>query len=312
MQVETATGPIDTANLGFTYMHEHLIAATPGVYTSYPHLWEGDKIEREATERLRRVHEKGVGTIVDMSPADFHRDPLLARRVSAASGVNILETTGAYVHSTLYFNSQECDLIADLFVRDIEVGINGTDIKAAVIKGATGPEGVTPTNEKHLRAAARAHRRTGAPISTHTDMRTHRGLDQQRVFKDEGVDLGRVVIGHSGDAMDIPYLEQLIDSGSYIGLDRFGIDLMLPEEQRIELLVELCRRGYAERMVLSHDASAMVDFVSSAFRAQLHWNWDTLVDRILPEARKRGVREDQIRLMTVDNPRAIFEAQGPY
>ena len=112
--------------------------------------------------------------------------------------------------------------MTDLFVRDITVGIGQTGVRANVIKCATEPE-MHPMNERVLRASARAHRATGVPICTHTYPANRTGLDQQRVFKEEGVDLGRTVIGHSDDSDDIAYLEQIIQNGSYCGMDRIGL-----------------------------------------------------------------------------------------
>src|SRR5205807_2646373 len=112
-----------------------------------------------------------------------------------------------------------------------------------------------------LRAVAQAHRQTGVPISTHTHAASRRGLDQQRVFQEEGVDLTRVVIGHSGDTTDAAYLEEIIANGSYIGMDRFGIDAMLPFEDRVGIVATMCERGHADKMVLSHDASCFMDWI---------------------------------------------------
>ncbi len=94
-----------------------------------------------------------------------------------------------------------------------------------------------------LRAVAQAHRQTGVPISTHTHARSRRGLEQQRIFREEGVDLSRVVIGHSGDTTEIDYLEELIANGSYLGMDRFGIDTILSFEDRVDTVARLCERG---------------------------------------------------------------------
>ena len=146
-----------------------------------------------------------------------------------------------------------------MFVRDIEQGIADTGIKAAILKCATDEPGVTPGVERVLRAVAQAHRRTGVPISTHTHAGTRRGLEQQRIFAEEGVDLSRVVIGHSGDTTDLDYLEELIGNGSYIGMDRFGVDVYLPFEDRVDTVARMCERGHADKMVLSHDASCYFD-----------------------------------------------------
>jgi phosphotriesterase-related protein len=190
--------------------------------------------------------------------------------------------------------------------------MNGTGVRAGVLKAATGPAGADRVNEKVLRAIARVHRETGVPIGTHTDMSKHTGLDQQRIFADEGVDLGRVFIGHSNDTSDVAYLEQLIDNGSYISMDRFGLDLVFSEQDRIDLLVEMCRRGYADRIVLGHDANCGADWAGEALQKLPHWNWHTIMERILPEAKRRGVTDAQIQAMTIDNPRQIFERQGAY
>src|SRR4029077_19124371 len=113
------------------------------------------------------------------------------------------------------------EMMVDMFVKDIEEGIADTGGKAAILKCATDRPGVTPGVERVLRAVAQAHLRTGVPISTHTHAATERGLEQQRICAEEGVDLSRVVIGHSGDTTDLDYLEELIGNGSYIGMDRF-------------------------------------------------------------------------------------------
>ena len=151
--------------------------------------------------------------------------------------------------------------MVNLFVKDITEGIAGTGIKAGVIKCATDRPGITPGVERVLRACAQTHRATGTPITTHTDAASRRGLEQQEIFKSEGVDLDRVVIGHSGDTEDLAYLEELIANGSILGMDRFGIDGLLPTEKRVGVIAELCQRGYADRMVLSHDASCYLDWI---------------------------------------------------
>jgi phosphotriesterase-related protein len=159
-----------------------------------------------------------------------------------------------------------------------------------------------------VRAVARAHLETGAPISTHTDARTERGYDQQRVFTEEGVDLSRVVIGHCGDTTDLGYLKTLMDAGSYIGMDRFGIDLILPFEERVETVAQLCAAGYAERMVLSHDASCFSHNFDVDLKARVlpNWRYTHISDDVIPALKERGVTAAQIRQMMVLNPRAIL------
>ena len=152
------------------------------------------------------------------------------------------------------------------------------------------------------------------PISTHTHAASKRGLDQQKIFLEEGVNLGRVVIGHSGDTEDTDYLEELMKAGSYIGMDRFGIDPELSTERRVATIIKLCERGYAAQMVLSHDTSCYIDWFPEELIKQAvpNWHFRHIPDDVVPALKAGGVSEDQIRAMTVDNPRRIFDAQGGY
>jgi phosphotriesterase-related protein len=164
-----------------------------------------------------------------------------------------------------------------------------------------------------LRAVAQAHRATGVPITTHTPTPPEPwGLEQQRVFKEEGVDLSRVVIGHSGGTVNTDYHLSLIDNGSYLGFDHFGIPGITLED-RVDAVARLCTRGYAERIVLSHDAMCFVDwFPRAVMDATQTWHWTYISDEVLPAMRERGIGETDITTMLVDNPRRILEGGEPY
>lgn len=311
----SVTGPLDTADLGFTYMHEHVIIGTPGLYEGYPQLWKAEEFREQSIRKLSEARARGVNTIVDLTPSDFHRDVRFVRDVAQASGMQIIVATGIYWKTTWYFEGHPIEDLLPLLLSDIQQGIQGTEIRAGILKVATDEPGVTEANERALRAVARAHRQTGVPISTHTNAHKRMGLEQQRVFRDEGVDLGRVVIGHSGDSTDTDYLEELIGNGSYIGMDRFGLEGgELPTvEQRIETVATMCAKGYANRMVLSHDVGCIFDFAPQQLLDMLpRWNLNTIVDAVIPALRQRGVTQAQIDQMTIGNPRAIFERGGGY
>ena len=315
-KVETATGAIDTAALGFTLMHEHVYVRTEGLGETFPHLWDRQSRIEQAVAALKEAKAHGVDTIVDLTVLGLGRDVTLVHEIAKKSGMNIIVATGLYTYDELphYFRYRDENHMADLFVRDISDGAQGTEIKAAILKVATDEQGVTQGVEKVLRAVARAHRRTGVPISTHTHAASERGLDQQRVFREEGVDLSRVVIGHSGDTEDIAYLEKLIDAGSYIGMDRFGIDSFMPTDKRVAVIARLCERGRAERIVLSHDTSCYMDWFPEGMAAQAmpRWHFLHIPDDVVPALKDSGVSEAQVRTMTIDNPRRIFEVQGAY
>ncbi|HYB17582.1 MAG TPA: hypothetical protein VEF71_19235, partial [Streptosporangiaceae bacterium] len=121
---------------------------------------------------------------------------------------------------------------------------------------------MTPGVERVMRAVAAAHHRTGVPITVHTHPGSRTGLEVKRVLCDSaGVDPGRVVLGHSGDTTDCDHLAELADAGFILGMDRFGLNAETTFEARAGTLVEMCRRGYAERMVLSQDASCYIDWI---------------------------------------------------
>ena len=315
-QIETLRGPIDTAQLGFTLMHEHVFVLSQGVPENFPSVWNEPEQIVSAQEKLRELDELGVQTIVDLTVQGLGRNIPRLQQTLGDIPLHVIVATGFYTYNELpqYFHNRDVDVMAELFVRDITEGIQETNVKAAILKCATDEPGVTPDVEKVLRAVARAHRRTGAPISTHTHAPTRRGLEQQEIFEQEGVDLSRVVIGHSGDSEDLDYLQSLMKRGSFIGMDRFGIDIYLTTEKRVAVIARLAELGYAGQMVLSHDASCYMDW----FPAELlknnvpNWHFRHISEDVLPALLAAGVSDDQIRQMTVENPRRIFERAGAY
>ena len=136
---------------------------------------------------------------------------------------------------------------------------------------------------------------------------------KQLLCDDEGVDATRVVLGHSGDSNDVDHLSALADEGFILGMDRFGINVETTFETRADTLVEMCRRGYADRMVLAHDAACYIDWIDpNVIALMTQWNYLHIYDDVLPYVRERGVTEDQIETMLVDTPRRYFENNAAY
>jgi phosphotriesterase-related protein len=330
-KVATVRGDVDTDTLGQTLMHEHIVNITAEIEKEYPDLsWVGgkDHVVRSVADTLREVKAHGIDTIVDCTAFGHGRDIDAVRRINDEVDINIIVATGIYTYDYLPFffeyghpvrnvDGKAVDILTEMFVRDITEGIAGSGVKAAVIKSATDRAGVTPNIERILRAVARAHRETGVPITTHTVVATRNGLDQQRIFAEEGVDLSRVIIGHSGDSTDLTYLRALLDAGSTIGADRFG--LYLPEmdlpgmDVRIDTLARLCAEGYSDRIVLSHDVTCYGDWISKEFEVNLtDWVLTHLTDDVVPGFLAKGISPEQVAQMITGNPRRIFEAQGAY
>ena len=307
--IDTALGPVPTAELGPTLMHEHIVTRSPGVQENWPHLWDRTGILEIAEKKMAELYARGIRSIVDLTTVDLGRDIELIVGVARRSRVHIVVATGVWWMPQRYFTSHGIDEVADLFIRDITRGIGNSGVKAAIIKCATDTAGVTPVIDNILRASARAQKATGVPISTHTWAAGRTGEMQQAIFAQEGVDLGRVVIGHSGDSEDLGYLRGLMERGSTIGMDRFGLESLLPTAKRVDVLARLCAEGYASQMVLSHDANCWTDSLSEEDkrRTRPHWHYTHISDDILPALKKAGVTDDQIEQMLVRNPRAIFE-----
>ncbi|MFQ5458168.1 MAG: phosphotriesterase [Myxococcota bacterium] len=312
--IDSALGTLDTGDLGFTLMHEHILVMNWALRQGLRNWFDREAFIKEAVEKVRAVKEKGVKTMVDLTPLNLGRDVSIIHEVAEKTGMQIIVATGFYWPEEPWYQWWEADQMVDLLLPDITDGIQGTNIKAGVIKCATDLPGITETNKKLLQVAARLHRKTGVPVSTHSDVHTHTGFAQQDLFEEEGVDLSRVVIGHCGDTEDVAHLETILKRGSFIGMDRFGLDILLPTDKRVSTIAELCRRGYADQLVLAHDASCHIDWFPAGMVDVVvpNWNFQHIPDTVIPALRKEGVTDAQITAMTVDNPRRFFEKQGAY
>jgi phosphotriesterase-related protein len=326
-QIQTATGPVDTAALGQVLMHEHVFVLTPDVQQNYPEEWGSEDARvSDAVAKLTALAATGVRTIVDPTVVGLGRYIPRIQRVAEQVDLNIVVATGCYTYKDVPFffhhrgpaldaalGTSVPDPMVDMFVGDLEQGIAGTGVRAAFLKCAIDAPGLTTGVERVMRAVARAHGRTGAPITVHTHPGTRQGLAVQRVFAEEGVDPRRVVLGHSGDTTDADHLSELADAGFLLGMDRFGINLDTTFEARADIVVEMCRRGYAESMVLSQDAACYIDWVDPAVMAMLtDWRYTHIHEDVLPYLREHGVTDEQIDAMLVANPRRYFENTGTY
>ena len=322
--ISTVRGSVDTAQMGQVLMHEHVFVLSTEIMQNYPEGWDEEVRHTDAVARLRDLKAVGIDTIVDLTVVGLGRYIPRIKRINAEVDINIIVATGLYTYNDVphYFHFQGPgtllggpEQLIDMFVHDIEEGIADTGVKAAILKCATDEPGVTPGVERVLRAVAEAHRHTGVPISTHTHAQTRRGLEQQDIFESEGVDLSRVVIGHSGDTTDIAYLEEIMARGSFLGMDRFGIEVLLPFEDRVNTVAALCARGHADQMVLSHDAACFNDWLPNDDLPTMmpQWNYLHITKDVIPALKARDVTDDQIDTMMVANPRKVFEqARGSY
>ena len=311
--VNTVLGPMPASKMGFTLMHEHLLITSAGLKETFPEFVPRQHAIREGVRRLSEAKAGGVNTIVDLTTFDLGRDIRVIEYASRASGVNIIAATGTWLEIPRAFRVADPDDIAQLYVREITQGIEGTGIRAGVIKVANDVGGVTEPGEIILRAAARAQKATGVPIITHTWAPERVGEQQVRVFESEGLDLGRVCIGHSNDTTDLDYLTGLLKKGVWIGFDRYPSHRPdVPDwRQRTQTLKALMDAGYTDRLMVSHDdPMTMIIAPKAALEQRIKTNPDHILfilRKVLPYLRELGAPEPDVRKLVYDNPRRFFE-----
>lgn len=315
----TATGETTTDKLGRTLMHEHLVIGYPG--------WESHtKVRTPSPEdelaicldKIQQLQDLGYTSMLDPCPSDLGRDVELAAKVAQHTGFQIVLATGLYKQEEggvpyWHFRSNFGDVtevMAEQFVHELTEGIGETGIKAGIIKVASGPGRITDYEKQVLVAAAKASVATGAPINTHTDQGTV-GDEQQRILTENGVPANRIIIGHSCGTDDHDYHMGLARGGSYLGFDRFGLDIVFPDAKRVASLAAMIEAGAGDRCVVSHDSvwcwkgqpfpPGMLENVPDAFDP-------THFDRkIVPQLKARGITEEQLERLVVENPRRFFE-----
>jgi phosphotriesterase-related protein len=317
-EVQTVQGPIDADDLGVTLVHEHVRFRDEAVAAEWPGRYD-EQLELDAALlHVNAAKDRGVRTIVDPTAMFGGRDVRFMSQVADQTGVQIVACTGIYSYDYLphYFANRDVDVMADHFVEDIEVGAQGTQIKAAFLKCAADAAGVTENVEKIHRAVARASVQTGAPIMAHSMPAVATGPRQVEIFEEEGVDLAKVQIAHCGDSEDVDYIEALIEKGVYVGLDRYGLEMFLPIDKRNATAAELLRRGHVERLMISQDFCATIDWfppeAAEIFEGQgaiRNWSMTLVFDEVVPALRELGALDDaSFQTVFVENPKRWLTA----
>ncbi|MDN5716806.1 MAG: phosphotriesterase-related protein [Janibacter sp.] len=316
--VPTVTGSVDSADLGAVLAHEHIFVLGEEYRQNFQGDWDEDAKVAEAVAELAPLPDLGINTILDPTVLGLGRYLPRVQRVAEQVGVNIVVATGLYTYNEIPFQFHYTgpgllfdvpEPLTELFLKDLTEGIADTGVRAGFLKCAIEEQGLTAGVERAMRAVGAASAQSGAPITVHTNPHTGSGLVAQRVLAEEGADLTKVVIGHSGDTTDVDYLCEVADAGSYLGMDRFGLDVLLPFEDRVATVLELLRRGYAERMVLAHDASCFIDWFDPEAKRQVvpRWNYRHISEDVLPALLEGGATQEDIDTMLVKNPRRYFE-----
>lgn len=311
--INSVLGSIAPEDLGFTLMHEHVMVSASGLYDSYPDLIGPQGLSRAIT-CLREAKAAGVDTIVDATTFDLGRNAALLQTVSGESGVNIINVTGWWLDVPRFLRGVGVNQMKREFLRDIEEGFRGTDIKAGLLKCAADFEGVTEPLEIMARAVARAHVETGLPVMVHSYASGQVAIRQIEILREEGVDLTRVKIDHANDTTDIEYLEWILDQGCYLGLDRYPGRLVSPHMRTVTLKT-LIDRGYAERLCPSHDCMCLTVMKENPdgsmpedheFGLRNPDKYLYIQNHVIPELQAMGVSQATIEMLFIDNPRRFL------
>ena len=295
--VMTVCGPVEATALGFGHSHEHVLWDYWRMIRSYECVMDD---ESTAISELQRFRAAGGSTIVDCSTVGIRTDPLALRRVSQASGVNIVLGCGWYrecVYPAEVFEHTVPSL-AEMLIRDIVDGIAGTDVKAGLI-GEIGTERgvISPAEERVFRAAARAHRETGVAILTHTTHFGELALEQIDLLGDAGVSTDRIIISHLGDRVDPTMMLEIARRGVFLSIDNIGYsgDGYPGDDVRAANVARLVEDGFRDQILLGTDISTTSALASYGGRG-----YDWLLRSFIPRLLDLGLTDADVHAMTVD------------
>ena len=304
LKVVTVNGPIRPRDLGVTLSHDHILVDAWGMtqgYGDYATILDNEEL---AIAELKRFHSAGGSSICDPTNVGIGRNPEALRRISQASGVHIVMGCGWYrerVYPTYIFEEQP-DRLADRLIRELTEGVDGSGIRPGFI-GEIGTERyhISPAQERVFRAAARAQRRIGCAIMTHTTHWGELALEQLDLLAEEGVPANRVIVSHLGDRPGVRWWIPIAQRGAWIDIDNLAFRDYAPLEVRADNVAALWNAGFGPQIMLSNDICQInqLSFYGGC-------GYDNVITNFYPLLRARGLTDEQITTMTVANPSKAF------
>lgn len=285
---------------GYTYAHEHTtidLSSLKKTEDTNLNLFD------ETVEEYKKLYDKGVSNVIDVTVRGMKRNPDYVKRVAEASGMNILQSTGWYQDKFLpdYIETKTVKELADMMVKDIRDGLDDTDVKASLIgEIGTSKNEMTSRERKVFEAAVLAHKETGVPITTHTTLGTF-GKEQVAFFKSKDMDLSRVVIGHVDLTGDVDYVLDLLKEGVFVEFDTVGKENYMPDMTRVEMLKRIEKEGYTDKVFLSMDITRR-----SHLEAKGGMGYAYLLDSFVPLMKENGISDRFIEKMLKDNPNTFY------
>lgn len=297
--VQTVTGAIDAAELGVTLAHEHVLLDGWDMFHTYDAILDDETL---AVAELSLLRDTGARAVVDCTTIGLGRDPGALRRISEASGVTIVMGAGWYRRAVYppYVRELDADELAERLVTDLTVGADETDVRAGFI-GEIGTERhrIAAAEERVFRAAARAQRRTGVAIWTHTTNGGDLALEQVGLLASEGVPVERIVVSHVGDRIGFDRLRALASTGVGLSIDNIGYTDggYPPDAVRVRNVLRLLEAGFGDQVLLSGDTCTR-----SMLRAYDGPGYGRVLDSFAPALRAAGADDRAIERMLVDTP----------
>lgn len=296
-KVRTVLGDILSDEMGFTYSHEHLYAVPPASQKDRD--LELSDYEK-SLEELKSFKSAGGQTLVEASTIDYGRNPIALKNMALSSGVNVICTTGfnKYIYYPNWVAEKSIEQIAEYMIRDIEVGIDDTDVKAGFLKTGSYYNMIHPLEEKVTHAIALAHKRTGAPIWVHTEVGTM-GLEMVEILEKDGVDLKNVAVGHLDRNCDPYYFQELAKKGIYLQFDGPGKVKYYPDSTRIEMLKMLRDKGHLNQILISGDmgrASYLKAYNGGP-------GFEFIIKKFIPRMLNEGFTQEEINVIFCENPK---------
>lgn len=298
--VMTVCGPVAAEQLGHTQTHEHILCDLSWTDRRWDLVTLEDQVQM--TEEVRRYGAAGGGTLVELTPREVGRKAGALREISMETGVHVVMGTSWY-RAPYYppeIERSTTARLADMLVEEIEHGAEGTGVRPGIIgEIGTDKRWMQGVEERVFRASARAHRRTGLALSTHTP--PHAAKAHLDILFEEGADPAKVIVGHCDNTLELDYLLSILATGAWVQFDLIGLTTINSDERRADMLVELLRRGHLGRLLLSLDLGTRPRLSTNGGRG-----YAELIDFFLPMLRERGVSDEEIRTLTRDNPQRVL------
>ncbi|WP_181347126.1 phosphotriesterase [Thalassobacillus sp. CUG 92003] len=319
--VRTLHGDITPNELGFTYGHEHIKCEPP--------FWQEKQMDdlllddKEKSKReVMDFKKHGGHSIVDATAVDYGRDVPAVADIARETGVSIIGTAGfnksflwtarlpAHLQALVgdyetygqWIENTSIEGLADFVIEEVESGLEGTSYRAGQVKFGTGYNRITPLEEKTIRAVARAHHATKAPVHSHTEAGTM-ALQQIEILTSEGVPMENVSFGHMDRNLDPYYHEQIAKTGAYLSFDGISKVKYAPDSARSEAILHLVAKGYENHILVSGDTARKSYFKHYDYGLgfeNIIANW---VPRFVNEANQAGFDGGKlIQKFFVDNP----------